>query len=86
MEFMWFLFSDIDALEKVNERVWVINLQLKQRVKARGPLRQHIIDSYLLKFRKQNGFGNLISNNGSQKTMEECLQNSRENDFQHMPS
>lgn len=28
MEFIWFPLSDVDALEKVNERVWVINLQL----------------------------------------------------------
>ena len=29
MEFVWFLASDIDGLEKVNERVWMINLQLR---------------------------------------------------------
>lgn len=31
MEFMWFLASDIDTLDKVNERVWAINLQLKTK-------------------------------------------------------
>lgn len=31
MEFIWLLLSDVDALEKLNERVWVINLQLKTK-------------------------------------------------------
>lgn len=31
MEFIRLLLSDVDALEKLNERVWVINLQLKTK-------------------------------------------------------
>lgn len=36
IDFMWFLLSDTDALEKVDERVWVINLQLKTKRRPEG--------------------------------------------------